>query len=498
MKNTFILLMCILCTSASAQIVYQESDHASTDPVVDQQEVKESIPDPYVVFSGHVENSPTRYIDISYHEDLLSRKKFNKQSVLDTKNEFQFQFPLTEPRFVLVKLGGQRFETYIMPGDSLDIQMDANEGPDDIQFTGSAANSSMLCRAMSRTLGDSEASRIILRGFLEFHSHDDTRMQATEMGTEDYVHLRETEKKKWISELNGLCAEYGISPELKEKWEREIQYKSLRDELYFLNQNRFSNDPGLPAYMTQLDQKLSQTTISDESMLDRPVYLQFLNYYIDYQLYKEGDRENAYEEEYYRLAELHLDSKVKYHLQSTLFLHSLQQRDRNLAEKKFVTFKQSNPYSEQIVVIENNFGSQLRFLEGAGAYNFTVVSEEDFLVSLSDYRGKVVYLKFWASWCRPCIEDFEKERALRAKLEERGVVLLNLSIDKSERLWRDALEKYDIPGSHFIAQDVADLKENYNFDALPVSFVIDQNGGFARLSSAPDKMIQEIDALLAE
>ncbi len=66
------------------------------------------------------------------------------------------------------------------------------------------------------------------------------------------------------------------------------------------------------------------------------------------------------------------------------------------------------------------------------------------LFKLSDYRGKVVLLVFWASWCPPCLEQAKHELAILERLRGKPFVLLGVNIDHNEKLMRDAIAEHHI------------------------------------------------------
>jgi len=107
---------------------------------------------------------------------------------------------------------------------------------------------------------------------------------------------------------------------------------------------------------------------------------------------------------------------------------------------------------------------------------------------LSDYRGQVVYLSFWASWCKPCINGFEKYEAIRQQMADAGVVLLNVSIDKNTANWNKAIAQYNINGDHgLIDQNV--VMESYQLYSVPAYEIIGKDGKFRYLSQEEGRSV---------
>lgn len=76
---------------------------------------------------------------------------------------------------------------------------------------------------------------------------------------------------------------------------------------------------------------------------------------------------------------------------------------------------------------------------GAIAPAFTLPAEDGREVSLSDFRGKYVLLDVWASWCSPCRASFPEVARISEKYKPRGVVVVGISVDRTEKAWRKAL-----------------------------------------------------------
>ncbi|MDP1925933.1 MAG: TlpA disulfide reductase family protein [Thiobacillus sp.] len=98
--------------------------------------------------------------------------------------------------------------------------------------------------------------------------------------------------------------------------------------------------------------------------------------------------------------------------------------------------------------------------------------------SLSQWRGQVLVLNFWASWCAPCREEMPDFVALRAQFQPRGVEFVGLAIDSSANVMQflhDQPVNYPILIGEGAANDLARQLGNPS-GALPYTLVIDRDG----------------------
>ena len=111
---------------------------------------------------------------------------------------------------------------------------------------------------------------------------------------------------------------------------------------------------------------------------------------------------------------------------------------------------------------------------------------------LSELRGEVVYISFWASWCEPCLRNFKKYKAIRSQLQAEGVILLNVNIDKTENLWQKSLAVQDIDGINVRASDINKLHAQYELSSIPLYEIVNRPGELVYLPDDPNRSI--IDA----
>lgn len=118
---------------------------------------------------------------------------------------------------------------------------------------------------------------------------------------------------------------------------------------------------------------------------------------------------------------------------------------------------------------------------GQPAPDFSGVTPEGKLISLKDLRGKVVYLDVWATWCRPCIEEFPYAIKLQEAFEGNDqVAFLYVSVDTNQAAWKRRMkEKKELGGIHLnlpVAEKGKSFWDTYQLHSIPRYVLIDKAG----------------------
>ena len=120
---------------------------------------------------------------------------------------------------------------------------------------------------------------------------------------------------------------------------------------------------------------------------------------------------------------------------------------------------------------------------------------------LKKYRGKVIYLDFWASWCGPCKREMPYSTQLKKKYDGKDVVFVYISTDKNAAQWENMVEQMELVGEHYRASNKIkmELVERFNLQYIPRYVLINKEGKVAddNAKRPSDPMISgDIDKLL--
>jgi len=120
---------------------------------------------------------------------------------------------------------------------------------------------------------------------------------------------------------------------------------------------------------------------------------------------------------------------------------------------------------------------------GSNAPDFTV-QDSDHKITLSQFRGQVVVLNFWATWCPPCIEETPSLVRMTARLKDKGIVVFAVSIDADDAAYHKFLKDYSV-NMVTVRDEAKKASSLYGTFGWPETYVIDRGGVIRRKFIGP-------------
>ena len=112
---------------------------------------------------------------------------------------------------------------------------------------------------------------------------------------------------------------------------------------------------------------------------------------------------------------------------------------------------------------------------GRRAPDFTLTDLDGKQIRLSDLRGKVVFINFWATWCPPCRAEMPEIEAFHQEYKSKDVVVIGVDILESENVVRKFVEQGGYTWT-FVIDTTGEVSSLYKVNAIPASYFIDREG----------------------
>jgi len=139
-----------------------------------------------------------------------------------------------------------------------------------------------------------------------------------------------------------------------------------------------------------------------------------------------------------------------------------------------------------------------KFMEIQG----TTVAGEEF--DWKSYRGKVVLVDFWASWCGPCRAEIPNMKAQLEKYGDRGFAIVGISLDNTKDDYRRCIEREEITWVNLMSQNEGErswnhpLAVHYGVGGIPMAILVDQQGKVVSLTATGAELNEHLARMLGE
>lgn len=421
-------------------------------------------PKDYTAFAGKIINPQSDSVYLFFPDR-------EKAFALNEKGEFYDTIHLDQKGYFYFSDGREQAELFLFSGDSLYITLDTKQFDESIVYSGIGA----------------DKNNYLVKKFLKEEAVGTSSAELFSLNPAEFQKKFKTHSDELEKDLNASKTE----AEFKEIEKRNLKYGYLSLLAQYPDAHKYftGNEPALPAgFLKDLD-GISYDNQEDYKLI--PYYKDLIinKYMLDIE--KAGSPKDLDE----------MVSKIK----------SKEIRE-DLVGALFYRISSTNPDSESIneIIQKYSQNEQLKMrslqktnaiknlLVGKASPKFSYQDINGKKVSLDDFKGKLVYIDVWATWCGPCIQEIPALKKLKEDYKGKNVKIISISIDvqKDFDKWKQMVAEKQLKGVQLFADNdwKSEFVKAYGIDAIPRFLLIDKNGNILS-ADAPrpsDKSIREL------
>ena len=464
------------------------------------------------VLNGKITDAKEKSVQVQINRSYLLYKP-EITTVPLASGQFSFTLNLERNRIVELTYGSMKMPVYAEPGKALSIEF-TDAIPVQMQINGSVA----------------EENGMVQKFFTLFQADfNDSLIQARALSsTIDAFEMEAFKQRKTQSEfLKNAPQKDKLSPDFVLFLQDQINYHYWRQILAYpiLNANKdqkiLTVSP-LPAVMLE---GLEKVNVSNEKALVSDAYREFLKYYVTYFASKangfnkfkdpstSADRKQA-------VAKEKLNGQVYAYWLARFTTDECERMSPFIMKKMMAELKENdaaNIYTPSVKAhCDGRTGISLtQQAEPVKEAKESSKASDDGLdltdvngksVKLSDFKGKVVYIDFWASWCGPCRGMMPFSKELHEKLtdkEKKQIIFLYISIDANKDGWLKGIKDMDIQGVNVLSPGNWSSKacSYFQINSIPRYMIMNKKGDIVNFNAprpVEPTLIEELRRYAAE
>ena len=401
---------------------------------------------------------------------------------LDAEGKFTLVFNLDEPDYARLRIGPEYTISYLQPGDSVELRLDATQFDQTLSYSGNGAEiNNYMAAKMVRNLELNAAGNPYLMDEAAFvekmnsnHTLQKSDLQAagldaqfsTREGLElDYV---------WAGQLANYQQAHRYYAE-DETFEVSASFWDFVKDLDLNNDWNASSDAFASfasAYLTH-QAETSAPDISDPALLS---------------MHQMDLVESTFS-----------NPKIHSTLYGTILTEYLSYEGIDGAAPLYDRYKAAAPAdSKDRKKLDKMYSDWEKLASGMPAQEFSGQRLDGSTVSIGDLKGKTVYVDVWATWCGPCRAELPYLEAMQEEFKDNDqVVLMSISIDDDKKAWETMVTDKAMGGLQLFTEGAwsSDVIKRYQINGIPRFMIIGPDGNISD-AQAPRPSSGEVSGLL--
>jgi thiol-disulfide isomerase/thioredoxin len=157
-------------------------------------------------------------------------------------------------------------------------------------------------------------------------------------------------------------------------------------------------------------------------------------------------------------------------------------------------------FNTQLIDLRSQQQSAARTNIGSQAPEIVVSTPEGAQIKLSDFRGKVTLIDFWASWCKPCRMENPNVVKVYNRFKDKGFEIFGVSLDQDGEQWKAAIAQDGLKWKHGSELKFwqSSFVPAYNLDGIPMAYLIDAEGVIIAKGMRGEQLEQKLEEILGK
>lgn len=426
--------------------------------------------EPTVTIQGQITQTKYKAVSVYYFAEFIEYSRMMKSASLDQEGKFTIKMPLNQAQEVYLCYGrGTCIPLYLRPSQVVKVTADGSNFLKSVRYSGPHATD----------------NQYLVSYYQQFMAYGKQY--------EVYSKIRKLQPAAFLQDIKASFANqraffvaavknHSLSADFTRYHEQMLQVQFWRNLcMYPINKALYTKQKvNLPE---DYDKNLPKQINWQESLLSAGDYQAFVDYYSSYLFSKQQNNATPMKE-YQFTRKLFASSKLtsfRFTQLAKVLYKALKGGQLSVKQLQgiYEHFMTNNTFPVFAKVVHKQYQLAKALDKGKAAPVFSLLDVNGQKVSLQDFKGKVVYIDFWASWCKPCMREVPHAKTLKNKLTavKDEVVFLYISVDQNQTMWKKAIARKKISGVHLLAPGLShSVAKAYNAQAIPQYIIIDRAG----------------------